>query len=66
MTTPFWSRDRAIQEANCLADAIRRHGACAEVNVEVADPSELHERIRDLNAVLPGSPREGRQGRPVT
>jgi hypothetical protein len=37
MTTPFWSRDLAIREANCLADAIRGHGECAEVFVEGAD-----------------------------
>ena len=34
MTTPFWSRESAILEANSLAKAIRNHGACAEVNVE--------------------------------
>ena len=39
MMTPFWSRDLAIREANCLADAIRCHGECAEVIVEGADPS---------------------------
>jgi hypothetical protein len=40
MMTPFWSRDLAIQEANCLADSIRCHGACAEVVVERADPND--------------------------
>ena len=40
MMTPFWSRDLAIREANCLADAIRCHGECAEVIVEGADPTE--------------------------
>jgi hypothetical protein len=40
MTTPFWSRDLAIQEANCLADAIRCHGECAKVVVEGADPND--------------------------
>jgi hypothetical protein len=40
MTTPFWSRVLAIQEANCLADAIRGHGECAEVVVEGADPND--------------------------
>lgn len=39
MTTPFWSRDLAIHEANCLADAIRCHGECAEVIVEGGDPA---------------------------
>lgn len=40
MMTPFWSRDLAIREANCLAHAIRCHGECAEVIVEDAVPSE--------------------------
>jgi hypothetical protein len=40
MTTPFWSRDLAVREANCLADAIRRHGERAEVIVEGVDPKE--------------------------
>ena len=34
MTTAFRSRDLAIREARCLADAIRRHGALTKVNVE--------------------------------
>jgi len=34
--TPFWSRDLAIREANCLAAAIRRHGEYAEVSVDDA------------------------------
>lgn len=41
MVTPFWSRDLAIREANCLAHAIRCHGECTEVVVEDTDPSEL-------------------------
>ena len=42
MMTPFWSRELAIQEANCLADSIRCHGECAEVVVEDADPNDAH------------------------
>lgn len=38
MTTPFWSRDLAIREANALADNIRCHGECAEVVIEGAEP----------------------------
>ena len=34
MTMPFWSRELAIREANCLADAIRCHGERAEVVAE--------------------------------
>ena len=40
MMTPFWSRDMAVREANCLADAIRCHGECTEVMVEGAEPNE--------------------------
>lgn len=40
MMTPFWSRDLAIREANCLADAIRRHGQHTEVIVECVEGRE--------------------------
>lgn len=40
MMMPFWSRDLAIREANCLAAAIRCHGEHAEVIVDGADSSE--------------------------
>ena len=46
MKTLFWSRDLAIREANCLADAIRCHGECAEVIVEGADLNELPKGIK--------------------
>ena len=49
MMTPFWSRERAIREANCLADAICCHGECAEVLVEGADPSEPLKKIKGSN-----------------
>jgi hypothetical protein len=51
MTTPFWSRDVAVREASCLADAIRCHGECSEVIVEGADPSELPTRIKGSGSV---------------
>ena len=41
MMTPFWSKDLAIREANCLADAIRCHGECTEVIVDDAEAIEL-------------------------
>ena len=50
MMTPFWSRDLAIREANCLADAIRCHGECAEVIVEGADPNEPLKKIKDASS----------------
>ena len=34
MSTPFWSRDMAVWEANRLAAGIRRHGQPTEVVVE--------------------------------
>ena len=59
MKSLFWSRDLAIREANCLADAIRCHGECAEVIVEGADPNELPTRIKGsssarLDALMQG------------
>jgi len=51
MMTPFWSRELAIREANCLARAIRCHGECAEVIVESAVPSEPLAKTADTNSV---------------
>jgi hypothetical protein len=45
MSTPFWSRDAAILEANSLADSIRCHGECAEVVVEGGASDEPFPRI---------------------
>ncbi len=67
MMTPFWSRDMAIRQANCLADAIRRHGECAEVIVEGADPSGRVKKIKGgssssrLDAASAGGRRTGPQ-----
>jgi hypothetical protein len=36
MTTPYWSKDRAILQANRLAAAIRQHGEHVEVIIEGA------------------------------
>ena len=60
MKTLFWSRDLAIREANCLADAIRCHGECAEVIVESAgpNPNEVHERIKESRSARLDAPRE--------
>jgi hypothetical protein len=51
MTTPFRSRDLAVREANCLADAIRCHGACAEVIVDNSDPNEPPRRLVGASSV---------------
>jgi len=55
MKTLFWSRDLAIREANCLADAIRCHGACAEVIVDGADPNEMPKRIKGSSSDRPNA-----------
>jgi len=34
MTTPFWSRELAILEANALARELQCHGQCAKVTIE--------------------------------
>ena len=54
MTTPFWSRDLAIREANCLAEAIRRHGERTEVIVEAEEPTEACRRDNPLTSSRPG------------
>jgi hypothetical protein len=49
MTTPFRSKDLAVREANCLAQAIRRHGERTEVVIEgrdlCASPKGLSEAV---------------------
>jgi hypothetical protein len=47
MMTPFWSRDLAIREANCLAHAIRCHGECTEV---IVDDTEANEPLAELGS----------------
>ncbi len=37
MTTPFRSKELAVREAKCLAQAIRRHGERTEVIIEGPD-----------------------------
>lgn len=70
MTMPFWSRDMAVREANCLADAIRCHGECTEVMVEGAEPNERARGITGSNSLgRPDRTRlvatlRGPQGRP--
>ena len=48
MTTPFRLREFAIREANCLADAIRRHGERTQVIIEGADANERSFRLTRL------------------
>jgi hypothetical protein len=55
MLTPFRSRDAAVREARCLADAIRNHGECAEVIVEGADPKDPPSRGNGSSATRWGA-----------
>ena len=59
VSTPFRTRDLAIREAGCLADAIRCHGEVAEVIIEGANPNEPPRRIKGskiarLDVLSPG------------
>jgi hypothetical protein len=60
MLTPFRSRDLAVREAKCLADAIRKHGECTEVIVEGADPREPPNRGYGSSAARLGALLRGR------
>lgn len=60
MTTPFWSKDVAIREANCLADSIRSHGEGAEVVIEGADPNDPPEMNEVSNSARLGALLGGR------
>jgi hypothetical protein len=53
MSTPFWSRDLAIQEAYGLAETIRRHGAGVSVKIEGCAPNDA----RHLERAARGSDR---------
>jgi len=64
MTTPFWSRDLAIREANCLADSIRCHGERTEVIVEGANPTEPPKRIKGVSSSRLEALLRGRWGGP--
>lgn len=50
MCTPYWTKDLAVREANCLADALRQHGEWAEVIIEGADPDEPTRPLRGSGA----------------
>jgi hypothetical protein len=51
MTTPFRSRELAVREANCLANAIRCHGACAEVIVDGGESNEITRTLIGASSV---------------
>lgn len=48
MSTPFWSKALAIQEANCLAEAIRRHGQSTRVLIHGLDTDRPPLRIAEV------------------
>ena len=51
MTTPFWSKDSAVREANCLAGAIGRHGEHTQVIVESSASSEPPQRAEAMGGL---------------
>jgi len=63
MTTPFWSRDLAIQEAHGLADAIRCHGAGVTVVIEESRPADARDAAAPANRALPIGPSSWRGAR---
>lgn len=54
MSTPFWSRDMAVWEANRLADGIRRHGELTEVIIEGGVTNAQTHRTRTVGTTDPG------------
>lgn len=58
MMTPFWSRESAVREANCLARAVGCHGEQTEVVIDEPVPVEPAVRMTVLAAVH-RSPDEG-------
>jgi hypothetical protein len=44
MSTHFWTRALAINEAQHLCDSLRRHGVAAEVSVDDLAPSEFSDK----------------------
>ena len=54
MSTPFWSRVAAIQQADCLCSAIRSHGEAAEVVIEEIASSGIIARGSVSSNATPG------------
>ena len=50
MSTPFWSKALAIQEANSLAEAIRRHGQSTRVLIHGLDPDPPTLQIDEVSS----------------
>ena len=53
MCTPYWTKDLAVREANCLADALRQHGELAEVIIEGAELGATPRPTRGFRAAGP-------------
>jgi len=62
-TTHFWSRERAIREARSLADALRCHGARAEVIIVTAEAGESSPAVSDFVGSHIGAQPQGMQAR---
>lgn len=58
-TAPFWSREAAVREANCLVEAIRRHGEPARVSIEGGDADAARGRVVDTSSSRPDAPPRG-------
>lgn len=52
MSTPFWSRELAVREANNLCNALRGHGVGAEVVVEVEAQTVAPQLGRNSHSAL--------------
>jgi hypothetical protein len=64
MSTPFWSRDVAIREANGLARGIRRHGEFVRVVVEGDCADGIQERIAHPGEARVDASPQGRLAEP--
>ena len=53
MTTPFWSRELAVLEANALAKGIRCHGQRAEVTIQSEVLVKANPAIRSIAGSRP-------------
>lgn len=56
MTTHFWSRELAVQEANCLAGEIRRHGERTEVVIQDTGPIWSSNTMPEFDLETLGAP----------
>lgn len=63
MSTPFWSRELAVREANCLRDELRSHGVLAEVIIEGGDAADMVTARGRMAASIPNARLRSRRPR---